>query len=639
MPTADPLRPIPRRGFVRSTYRRGSAGEPGRFDIHIEMNTDRFEPGDLVGMCTGVAMRPTAASAAVEVEALSTRLLLRPDPPELIDGGHRWTISDLRPLQPAIHANDGPTSAWLERSDGTTIELDVVPAAMNELQATLVPTSSSVAVGGSTSNLLPRPVEIVSDGPLRLEIGIHVATDPADRWPAVASLAERLGIDVTGGETILELDATIDTGLADQAYDLDIDGSAARLRGASPAAVIHGMITLAQLVAAGVPERAHIVDSPMHDHRGLSVDLARRWFEPDVVERLIDLAAWRKLSHLQLHLTDDEAWRVPIEAYPALAEVGGVRGHGLAIGPLCGSGVAPYGRAYTAAEIGRWVERAAGLAVELVPEIDVPGHCHAALVAVPELRDADDRSQVVSVQGFRDNVLVPGSTTTRFLHETFGSLADLFPNSSVLHLGGDEVPPGAWTQSPRAAEYGRDHGIEPGPELAGALITAAAEAMEAAGRGWAGWQEVAQFDHAIEPAYVVAWTSTSAIGAMLSRGHRVVASPSDAYYLDMAVDDGWSRPGASWAGSTPMTTTCDFDLARQREAGGRLIGGQAAIWGEHVSSLEVLDELLFPRLDAVAEATWTGDTTGRAEDISRRSQAHPTVLRQVSPLATGEARR
>jgi hexosaminidase len=395
------------------------------------------------------------------------------------------------------------------------------------------------------------------------------------------------------------------------------------------------LITLVQLVASGIPERVYVTDAPQHRHRGLSVDLARRWFEPDVVERLIDLAAWRKLSHLQLHLTDDEAWRVPVDAYPALAEVGGVRGYGLPIGPLCGSGAAPYGRAYTPAEIRTWAERAEALAVELVPEIDIPGHSHAALTAVPELRDPDNRTGVLSVQGFRDNVLVPGPATTRFLHEVFGSLADLFPNSTVLHLGGDEIPPGSWRGSPRAAEYGRAHGIEPGPAIAAALIADAVGAIDAADRGWAGWQEVALFHHVIEPAYVAAWKSASTVGEVLDRGHRVVASPADAYYLDMAVDDRWTSPGATWSGSTPMATTCDLDLPGLAGSRGRLIGVQAAIWGEHVASREVLDRLLFPRLDAVAEAGWAGDTTGRAGDITRRSHDHPTVLRQALNGRTG----
>ncbi len=595
--------------------------------MEVELTDGRLESGDRLGMCTGAMLRPSPASAVTVHEHLSTRLVLRPEPPGSIDGRRRWTITGLEPTYPIVHANHGPVSAWIERSNGSTITLDVLPTEPADTEPSPIsPAESAGQAERSVLGLLPRPKAITSGGPLRL--GASVTAAAGKRWPTVEALARRLGIELTGGEPTLHLDSVIDSAMPEGSYDLEIDGLIARLRGASLRAVMHGMITLAQLLAAGVPERVTINDAPQYPHRGLSMDLARRWFEPVTVERLIDLAAWRKLSHLQLHLTDDEAWRIPIAAYPALAEVGGVRGHGLPIGPLCGSGPESYGRAYTRAEIHRWVERARALGIELVPEIDIPGHCHAAIIAVPELRDAEDRSNAESVQGFRDNVLVPGPETTRFLHEVFGSLADLFPASPVLHVGGDEVPAAAWTRSPRAAAYGREHGIEPGPALARALIGDAAAAIDSAGRGWAGWQEVSRFDHAVAPAYVVAWTSGSAIPEVLARDVRVVASPSDAYYLDMATDGSWWTPGASWAGSTPMTATCDFDIMKLATSGGQLIGGQAAMWSEHVSSPEVLDELLFPRLDAVAEATWTGSTVGRASDVSRRSATHPTVLRE-----------
>ncbi len=626
------------RGVLRSTYRRTTGNEPGRFEVTVELIGEQLAPGDLLGMCTGNAIRPAEASTAIEVESLATRLTLRPEPPDLIEGTNRWTIPDLLPLWPATHANDGPVSAWIERGDGTTITLEVVPAELDPAEPPPDRPASTGPTSRPASNLLPRPMTMTSEGTIRTRTAVHIAADPTGRWPAVAALAGRLGVDVATGDTTLNLHVAVDPDLGDGRYDLSIDGATARLVASSPRAATHGMITLAQLVAGGVPERVRISDSPQYDHRGLSVDLARRWFEPAVVERLIDLAAWRRLSHLQLHLTDDEAWRIPVDAFPALAEVGGTRGHGLAIGPLCGSSAAPYGRAYTRHEIARWVAQAEGLAVEVVPEIDIPGHCYAALVAVPELRDPDDTGGVRSVQGFNDNVLIPGPATTRFLQEAFGSLADLFPNSSVLHLGGDEVPPGAWTKSPLAAEYGRRHNVEPGPQMAGYLIADAAQAIADAGRGWAGWQEVAEFSNAIEPSYVVAWTSRAAIGQMLDRGHRVIASPADAYYLDMAVDDRWTTPGHSWAGSTPMAATSDLDLAGYRDTAGSLLGGQAAIWGEHISSLEVLDELLLPRLDAVAEALWTGKTAGRANDISNRSHYHPTVLRQASLAAEGTHR-
>ncbi len=152
-----------------------------------------------------------------------------------------------------------------------------------------------------------------------------------------------------------------------------------------------------------------IVDGPTYEWRGLHVDLARQFFPASDVERLIDLAAWRKLDRLHLHLTDDEAWRVPIDGYPELTTVGAWRGHGLPIPPLLGSPAAATGGSYTVDEIRVWVERARELGVVIVPEVDLPGHCHAALTAVPSLRDPDDTTGAHEHAALRRQLAVPGT--------------------------------------------------------------------------------------------------------------------------------------------------------------------------------------------------------------------------------------
>ena len=197
-------------------------------------------------------------------------------------------------------------------------------------------------------------------------------------------------------------------------------------------------------------------DVPRYSFRGLHIDLARQWFEPEVVERLIDSAAWRKLSHLHVHLTDDEAWRIPVAAFPELAAVAGVRGHGLPLPPMLGGGPGAVGRAYTGDEIARWVARSDELGVVLVPEIDLPAHVHAALTAMPRLRDPNDTSCARSVQFFTDNVLVPGHPETmHFVERLVDTIAELFPSSPAIHIGGDEVPHGAWSGSPVVADFMR----------------------------------------------------------------------------------------------------------------------------------------------------------------------------------------
>ena len=373
----------------------------------------------------------------------------------------------------------------------------------------------------------------------------------------------------------------------------------------------------------------HIADEPRVPFRAVHLDLARRWYEPDVVERLIDVAAWRKLNHVHLHLTDDEAWRFHVDAYPTLAAGGGTRGHGLPLPPMCGSGPAPYGRAYTDDEIARWVERADRLGITLVPEVDVPAHCHAVLVAVPELRDPNDTSTAISVQGYPNNVLVPGlATTMPFLEAVFATLARLFPTSPILHTGGDEVPTGAWAGSPAAQAYAAERGLSRTSQIETAFHRDVIEMISTTtGRTVAMWEEAAL--GGVEPsAYAVAWTSPEAGRRLRDARHRVVMAPGQAYYLDMAAGRAWERPGGSWAGNVTLSDTCTYDpfagwddLEGDRQAGPH--GVQACIWGEHIADLDVLDHLVFPRLDAVAERAWTGGVVDGPDGLAIRAAGLP----------------
>lgn len=351
---------------------------------------------------------------------------------------------------------------------------------------------------------------------------------------------------------------------------------------------------------------------PRYAFRGLHLDLARHWFEPDVVEHVLAACAERRLTHLHLHLTDDEAWRLPVADYPALAEIGGTRGYGLPLGPMLGGGPEPYGRAYTPAEIARWVRRADELGIVLVPEVDLPAHNHAALTALPELRDPGDTSDAVSVQYFTDNVLVPGRPETRrFLEAVVDALADLFPNSPYLHIGGDEVPDGAWRGVPTVRRLREQHGLTSTRdveawfhrELVGMI-------KQRTGRRVAAWQEAAE-SGGVRPGdgYVVGWRSAADCRALAASGYDVVLAPAEAYYLDMATDDAWDTPGMSWAGSTSLGHVRRFDPTEGWETAERdkVLGVQACLWTELIPDEPTLWSRLLPRLDAFAWRAWHGE--------------------------------
>ena len=461
--------------ILRSTYRRRlDAGSDttwfGTFDLELDRKpgtsgacdaTD-LPRGSRLALWCAMQLEPSDASGVRVVERLAGHLVLEP-----IDGGPPpswpWMIEGLRSRFPARHSNDGPEAAWLILPDGSTVIVDVEPSrAAEPPRSALADSTAAPHDHASVVPVTPHPrqVELRSTAVRHRRARLAVSTTAiADVWSSVAGLGQRSGWDVL--DTLgVDSDATpatlaIVAELSEEAYDLDIADGAITIRAGGDRGIRHALVTLGQLLAveAGAPELS-VSDKPQVAFRGIHLDLARRWFEPDVVERMIDIAAWRKLSHVHLHLTDDEAWRFHVDAYPTLASIGGTRGHGLALAPSCGSGPAPYGRAYTNGEIGRWVQRADALGITLVPEVDVPGHCHAALVSVPELRDPDDASTVSSVQGYPNNVLVPGRPITMtFLEAVFATLADLFPSSPTLHIGGDEVPFGSWEGSPDTRAY------------------------------------------------------------------------------------------------------------------------------------------------------------------------------------------
>ena len=507
--------------------------------------------------------------------------VVAPPAGERLEPGGVWQL-DLACGHRPGHANDGPTGAFVVLDGGTT-----VPVRTTSMGRTL---AATVRPPAPSPFRLERPGSVT--GAAWAEASARERRLYPDDLPVLSS---------TDGD---DVSAAIDETLG--AAEFTIDTAGPNITAGSPQALQHALATLARHRRSGELRPGH--RAPIHDWRGLHLDLARQFFPATDVDWLIDVAAWRGFNRLHLHLTDDEAWRVPVDAYPALTDVGAWRGHGLAIPPLLGSGAVPFGGSYTRAEILRWVERAAAAGVVIVPEVDLPGHCFAALAAVPSLRDPADRSAAVSVQSFVDNVLNPGMAVTRpFLAAVAGELADLFP-SPWLHVGGDEVPRGAWSGSPAAQQFAAERGVSGSAAIGAAFMADIIDLVATTtGRRVGVWQEAAE-SGALQPGdgYVVGWKSAADCRRLAARGHTVVVSPAEVYYLDMAADTGWDSPGTSWAGHSSVADIEAYDptdgwTAAERDC---LEGIQACLWTEHAPDRPTLERLLSPRLDAIAAAAW-----------------------------------
>ena len=271
------------------------------------------------------------------------------------------------------------------------------------------------------------------------------------------------------------------------------------------------------------------------------------------------------------------------------------------------------------------VAYAASLNITVIPEIDIPGHCHAAIHALPEmLMEAEDKSTYCSVQYYRDNVLNPALPGTYdFLEAVLSEVCELFPGPWV-HMGADEVPEGVWLQSPACQQLMQEQNYESARELQGHLLRHAQDFLAQRGRTLLGWEEAADGDKLDKSAILCAWVSPASTARIRALGYPVIACPAPHTYHDLAWSSDVEEPGLYWAGTPDLNTCYHFE---PDESAGELLGVQAQLWSELLSSEEKLEYMLFPRLLATAETAWTTKAGKDWPDFHARVKAQEALLK------------
>ena len=541
--------------------------------------------------------------------------------------GASWSFSVSGLSRQAKHCTDGAKSAYVTLADNSHAAVQV----------------SDLLLAGGVSE---PPPPLLPEGRLELPFAIQpwpamVDARPGETVPAILFAAE--GTDRGSLKAIATVSALFNRlfpsrhapfglaateygrplrcverpALASEAYELTFSPAAITLAYGGAAGRQYGLTTLAQLLDAArhepqkfrFPATAAISDRPRYSWRGCHLDVSRQFYPSQDVRRLIDILAWFKLNIFHWHLSDDEAWRLEITAYPQLTTIGARRGPDEALLPQLGNGAEPVAGFYTQADVREIVAHAARLNVEIVPEIDIPGHNAATLTALPELTDGQEAPESYhSVQGYPNNALNPAVPLTYdFLEAVFDEMVELFP-SEYIHVGGDEVAAGSWLASPLARELMKREGISGTAALQSYFLKRIKAMLTARGRKLAGWNEVSHGGGvAKEGTLLMAWEKPE-VGIELAReGYDVVMTPGQAYYLDMVQAEAWQEPGASWAGTVPPAHTYAYEAAGEfpEELMHRLKGVQACIWSEHFLSRGYFNHLVFPRLAAVAESAWT----------------------------------
>ncbi len=550
--------------------------------------------------------------------------------------------------------------------------------------------------------VFPTPVQVTKGtGALRLSAMPQV-TAPAELSNEATFAAEYLRpyfpAGGKGGVPPLRLEVgPVDGESSPEAYELVVDSAAGiRIVGVSSAGVFYGLQSLRSMLQPPSPRAGlllpalRVVDAPRFGYRGFMLDVARNFHSKAAVLRTLDLLARYKLNVCHLHLTDDEGWRVEIAGLPELTAVGARRGHTLDssrfLQPAFGSGPQvdrPWGSGFFShpdyVEIVRY---AAARHIEVIPEVEMPGHARAAIKAMEarfrasgdrqnRLTDPDDRSVYRSVQGYPDNVMNPAlESTYGFIERVVGDLAAMHREAGAplrhIHMGGDEVPAGVWVGSPAVQAYMQAHGLTSVNDLWFVFYGRVEQILKAQGLVPSGWEEIAvrktQRDGRraviVNPGFAergwraYVWNNVAGWGAedlayrLANGGYDVVLSPVTNYYFDLAWNQNPDEIGLDWGGYIDVQRPFQFipfDYYRNTRVDARgnpldpavfvgkdrltdygrahIVGIQGNLWSETLGGEGRLDYMLAPKLFGLAERAWAPDPAWAKEADPARSDS------------------
>lgn len=487
---------------------------------------------------------------------------------------------------------------------GYPVALRILPAAA----ALMVP-----AAAAAIPQLLPMPA-VVQDRAGGFDIRhAMLAADPADPG-ASAALARFHDLLVRAGGPDLHRGADVGGGIAfvrdpsvsgEEAYRLDVTPRGATVAASGDAGLFYGAETLWQLAASAEHGRiaaVHIEDRPAFGWRGFMLDSARHFQGVDYIERQIDRMALAKLNVFHWHLTDDQGWRLQIDRYPRLTQVGAWRTEA-----VTGK---RYGGFYTKADVRRVVAYAAARHITVVPEIEMPGHATALIASYPELASiAGPPKAPTGDWGILPNLLNPDDATFTFMENVLDEVMALFPGH-YIHVGGDEAPKDQWKSNPEIEARMKALGLKDENALQGWFTARIADYLGQHGRRIIGWDEILE-GKVPGDAVVMSWRGMDGAITAARAGHDTILAPSPILYLDNRQSDAVDEtPGRGeiidWRRLYSFDTQPPALTAAERS---HILGVQANLWTEHAPLTEDTERMTWPRAAEAAELGWSPAAT------------------------------
>lgn len=443
---------------------------------------------------------------------------------------------------------------------------------------------------------------------------------------------------VASGKAPVRLELVADQELGTEGYRLSVGKKGIVITAAAPAGLFYGVQSLLQLLPAQIksPEKVgdvawtvpcvEVKDVPRFGWRGMMLDVSRHYFNKEEVKRFIDEIAEYKMNVFHWHLTDDQGWRIEIKSLPELTRKGSMRaervGDWWTREPQQPGEPSTYGGFYTQEDIKEVVEYARERYVSIMPEIDVPGHSLAFLVAYPELA-CFKAPEYINVgnkfYGIDENSLCAGNDKTfEYLEKVFSEVAALFP-SPYIHVGGDECFKGFWMKCPKCRERMQQEGLKNVHELQSYFIRHMEKVLKAKGKRLVGWDEI--HDGGLAPeANVMSWRGMRGGIQAAKQGHHVIMTPDNHCYLDLYQGEPTVEPVTY--SMCRLSDSYAFQPVPQGVDSTFILGGQGNVWGESIPTFRHAEYMTWPRGWALAEVLWSPESTRNWKDFIRRVEEH-----------------
>jgi hexosaminidase len=479
--------------------------------------------------------------------------------------------------------------------------------------------------------IIPQPNLVKVDrGSFEFKSGMYISGAASIRATSLLKkkLTNAAGITLknTNKKGNIRLALVDDKKLGTEGYSLVISSSSILIEANTENGLYYGVQSLLQLlppqIESAIPAKAtwsvpclSITDAPRFPYRGILLDCCRHFATVDEIKKLLDMFAMYKINRFHWHLTEDQAWRIEIKRYPKLTQIGSTR---MEDGK-------PYSGFYTQDQVKEVIRYAAERNIEIIPEIEMPGHALAALSAYPEYSCTGGPFTPRTIWGVEEDVFCAGNQQTySFLQNILDEVCDLFP-SRYIHVGGDECPKSRWKNCPKCQSMMKAQGLNTEMELQAYFTKKIEKYLQTKGKRLFGWDEI--LEGGIDPsATVMSWRGEKGGIEAANAGHDVVMTPSGYVYLDHYQGDPLCEP-VKIGGLSTLQNVYGYDPIPNSiapEKAHHVLGVQGNLWREYLYDQQQVEYQLFPRVTAIAEIGWTDLKNKNVDNFIQRIDNHQT---------------